>query len=60
MVLQEYEVYVNQELENRRGRKLYANDIIEIPKRKFPSSVIKGSPLFISEIQLKTIAIMKN
>ncbi|OQR58635.1 S4 domain-containing protein YaaA [Bacillus sp. CDB3] len=29
--LQEYEVYVNQELENRRGRKLYANDIIEIP-----------------------------
>lgn len=30
MVLQEYEVYVNQELENRRGRKLYANDIIEI------------------------------
>ncbi|EEM93199.1 S4 domain-containing protein YaaA [Bacillus thuringiensis] len=29
--LQEYEVYVNNELENRRGRKLYANDIIEIP-----------------------------
>ncbi|PFY64916.1 hypothetical protein COL52_03800 [Bacillus toyonensis] len=29
--LQEYEVYVNQELENRRGCKLYANDIIEIP-----------------------------
>ena len=31
MVLQEYEVYVNNELENRRGRKLYANDVIEIP-----------------------------
>ncbi|MGQ0418323.1 RNA-binding S4 domain-containing protein, partial [Bacillus sp. HC-TM] len=29
--LQEYEVYVNNELENRRGRKLYANDVIEIP-----------------------------
>ncbi|CAM4380803.1 S4 domain-containing protein YaaA [Bacillus manliponensis] len=29
--LQEYEVYVNKELENRRGKKLYANDIVEIP-----------------------------
>ena len=29
--LSEYEVYVNEELENRRGRKLYANDIVEIP-----------------------------
>lgn len=60
MVLQEYEVYVNNELENRRGRKLYANDVIEIQEAELSSSGIKGSPLFISEIQLKTIAIMKN
>ncbi|MGG2094290.1 S4 domain-containing protein YaaA [Bacillus sp. S13(2024)] len=29
--LQEHEVYVNKEPENRRGRKLYTNDIVEIP-----------------------------
>ncbi|GGC94803.1 hypothetical protein GCM10007216_26910 [Thalassobacillus devorans] len=29
--LSEYEVYVNNELENRRGRKLYAGDVVEIP-----------------------------
>ncbi|MFX3622541.1 MAG: S4 domain-containing protein YaaA [Ectobacillus sp.] len=29
--LQEYEVYVNGEREDRRGRKLFANDIVEIP-----------------------------
>ncbi|MCM3006572.1 S4 domain-containing protein YaaA [Priestia koreensis] len=29
--LQEYEVYVNQEPENRRGRKLKDQDIIDIP-----------------------------
>lgn len=28
--LQEYQVLVNQEIDNRRGRKLYPNDIIEI------------------------------
>ncbi|MFG6113606.1 S4 domain-containing protein YaaA [Halobacillus sp. MO56] len=29
--LAEYEVYVNEELENRRGRKLYPGDVVEIP-----------------------------
>lgn len=29
--LSEYAVYINDELDNRRGRKLYPGDIIEIP-----------------------------
>ncbi|OXS76513.1 S4 domain-containing protein YaaA [Domibacillus enclensis] len=29
--LSEHEVYVNGELEDRRGRKLYENDEVEIP-----------------------------
>lgn len=29
--LGEYDVYVNQEAENRRGRKLYLNDVIDLP-----------------------------
>ncbi|MBK0010439.1 MULTISPECIES: S4 domain-containing protein YaaA [Priestia] len=29
--LSEHEVYVNGELEERRGRKLYANDEVDIP-----------------------------
>lgn len=29
--LQEYEVYVNKELEDRRGRKLYIGDEVDIP-----------------------------
>ncbi len=29
--LQEYEVYVNDEFEDRRGRKLYVGDEIDIP-----------------------------
>lgn len=29
--LQEYEVYVNEELEDRRGRKLYVGDEVDIP-----------------------------
>ena len=29
--LQEYEVYVNDELEDRRGRKLYVGDEVAIP-----------------------------
>ncbi|WP_243387229.1 S4 domain-containing protein YaaA [Bacillus kexueae] len=29
--LQEYEVYVNDELENRRGRKLRDGDVVFIP-----------------------------
>lgn len=28
--LQEYEVFVNDELENRRGKKLRENDVVEI------------------------------
>ncbi|MFD1019404.1 S4 domain-containing protein YaaA [Thalassobacillus hwangdonensis] len=31
MFLSEYEVYVNGELEDRRGRKLYVEDQVEIP-----------------------------
>lgn len=30
--LQEYEVYVNDELENRRGRKLRDGDVVYIPE----------------------------
>ncbi|MFD3450516.1 S4 domain-containing protein YaaA [Microbacteriaceae bacterium 4G12] len=30
--LQEHVVYVNGELENRRGKKLFANDTVEIPE----------------------------
>ena len=29
------EVYVNGELENRRGRKLYPNDIVKVSGKKF-------------------------
>lgn len=29
--LQEYEEYVNEELEDRRGRKLYIGDEVDIP-----------------------------
>lgn len=29
--LQEYEVYINEELEDRRGRKLYIGDEVDIP-----------------------------
>lgn len=29
--LSEHEVYLNNELENRRGKKLYSGDIITIP-----------------------------
>ena len=44
MVLQEYEVYVNNELENRRGRKLYANDVIEIQEAELSKFRHKGEP----------------
>ncbi|MGY4105064.1 S4 domain-containing protein YaaA [Ignavigranum ruoffiae] len=30
--LQTYPVYVNGQLENRRGRKLYVDDLIELPE----------------------------
>ncbi|WP_181350768.1 S4 domain-containing protein YaaA [Thalassobacillus sp. CUG 92003] len=30
--LAEYEVYVNGDLESRRGRKLYLGDVVEIPE----------------------------
>ena len=29
------EVYVNGELENRRGRKLYPNDVIKVASKEF-------------------------
>lgn len=29
--LGEYEIFVNGELENRRGKKLYSKDIVDIP-----------------------------
>ena len=55
--LQEYEVYVNQELENRRGRKLYANDIVEYSgKRNFPSSGIKGDPFVYYRNTIKKLS----
>ena len=33
--LQEVEVELNGELENRRGKKLYSNDVIEIENQKY-------------------------
>lgn len=30
MVLSEHEVFINQEPDNRRGRKLYPGDVVEI------------------------------
>lgn len=32
MVLQEHVVFVDGELENRRGRKLYAGSMVELPE----------------------------
>ncbi|MBM7552207.1 S4 domain-containing protein YaaA [Thalassobacillus pellis] len=32
LFLADYEVYVNDSLENRRGRKLYPGDRVEIPE----------------------------
>lgn len=33
--LEEYDIYVNGEIEKRRGRKLYNNDIIEFNKIRY-------------------------
>lgn len=33
--LAEHEVYVNQELENRRGRKLYPKDIVQVNGKEY-------------------------
>ena len=33
--LQEVEVVLNGDLENRRGKKLYSNDVIEIENQKY-------------------------
>lgn len=33
--LQENDVFVNNELENRRGRKLYRGDVIQVGKQAF-------------------------
>ena len=39
--LSEYFVYVNQEEEQRRGRKLYLNDVIEFPNEELTVKLIK-------------------
>jgi S4 domain protein YaaA len=38
--LQEYEVHVNSEEDNRRGRKLFSGDVVNIPA--FGSFQVKG------------------
>lgn len=38
--LQEHEIYVNEELDNRRGRKLYPEMVIQTEGKKF---IIKAS-----------------
>ncbi|MBD8071232.1 S4 domain-containing protein YaaA [Bacillus sp. PS06] len=38
--LSEHEIFVNGEFENRRGKKLVPNDIVEIPE--FGSFIIKS------------------
>lgn len=35
ILVKELKIFVNGETENRRGRKLYPNDIIEIENKKF-------------------------
>ncbi len=39
--LSEYFVYVNQEEEQRRGRKLYLNDVIEFPNEELTVKLIE-------------------
>ncbi|TLG77178.1 S4 domain-containing protein YaaA [Culicoidibacter larvae] len=38
--LEEYPVYVNNELENRRGRKLYVSDQLKVDDQEF--IIVKG------------------
>lgn len=40
--LSEYKVYVNNELEQRRGRKLYLQDIIEFPNEQLKVSFVNS------------------
>lgn len=35
ILVKELNILVNKEKENRRGRKLYANDVVEVERRKF-------------------------
>ena len=35
ILVKKLDILVNETKENRRGRKLYANDIVEVKRRKF-------------------------
>lgn len=47
--LQDREVYVNDELEQRRGRKLRVNDKIDIPEQNITITIVQPSPSEIEE-----------
>ena len=47
--LQDREVYVNDELEQRRGRKLRINDKIDIPELNITITILQPSPAEIEE-----------
>ena len=47
--LQEKEVFVNGELEQRRGRKLRVNDKIDIPELNITITILQPSPAEIEE-----------
>lgn len=47
--LQDREVYVNNELEQRRGRKLRVNDKIDIPELNITITILQPSPAEIEE-----------
>jgi len=47
--LQDREVYVNNELEQRRGRKLRVNDKIDIPELNIIITILQPSPAEIEE-----------
>ena len=47
--LQEKEVFVNGELEQRRGRKLRVNDKIDIPELNIIITILQPSPAEIEE-----------
>ena len=47
--LQDREVYVNDELEQRRGRKLRVNDKIDIPELNITITILQPSPAEIEE-----------
>ncbi len=47
--LQDRDVYVNDELEQRRGRKLRVNDKIDIPELNITITILQPSPAEIEE-----------